>query len=120
MGEESESLACRGNYIRAESMLPKKNQAPVPLLGNPDATKPSRAGRMTYGSLLCIANSASLRKAKLSTHFYHSIATLNTPALNLARSKPSDPSTLLSTDLKKYTRFLALPPTVGQPEEDEE
>lgn len=59
MGEESESLACRGNYIRAESTLPKKNQAPVPLFGNPDATKPSRAGRMTYGGLLCIANSAS-------------------------------------------------------------
>lgn len=95
MGEESESLACRRTYVRAEPTLPKGNQAPVPLLGNPDATKHSRAGRMTYGGLLCIPNSASWRNAKLSTHLYRSTATLNTPALNLASSNTSNPSTHL-------------------------
>lgn len=41
MGEESESSACRGNYIRAESMLPKKNQAPVPSLAIPMQQNPA-------------------------------------------------------------------------------
>lgn len=41
MGEESESLACRGNYIRAKSTLLKKIQAPVPSLAIPTQQNPA-------------------------------------------------------------------------------